>query len=49
MLSKVVDYVKSPYTSDEQRTVGNTFDMTDTFISFKEVIICCKVDNEWII
>jgi len=35
MASKVVDYIKYPYATDEQRGAGHTDDLEDTFRSFK--------------
>jgi len=50
MASKMVDYNSqdSPYGSDEQRGVGNSYDLTDTLRSLKEKIRSFKVDNHTI-
>lgn len=46
MASKVVDYVESPYASDEQHGVGHTSDLVVTLRILKEEIRSCKVDND---
>ena len=49
MASKVVDYVESPYASNEQHGVGHTSDLADTLRNLKEEIRSCKEDNDWIV
>lgn len=46
MASKMVDYKDSPYESDEQCGVGDSSYLVDIFISLKEEIESCKVNNE---
>ena len=45
MDSKMVDYIDSPYKS-EQYGVGNSFDLEVTLRGLKEEIKICKVDND---
>lgn len=49
MDKKVVDYVESPYASEEQRGVGHTSNLANTMRSLKEEIRSCKEDNNQII
>jgi len=49
MASKVVNYVESPYASDEKCGVGHTYDLADTLRSLREEIRSCKEDNDRII
>lgn len=51
MTSKMVDYSSrdSPYGSDEQCGVGNSYDLADTLRSLKVEIRSYKVDNNIII
>ena len=49
MVSKVVDYIESPYESDEKHGVGHSSDLADTLRSLKEEIKICKADNDKII
>lgn len=49
MASKVVDYVESPYASDEQCGVGHNSYLVDTLRSLKKDIKSCKEDNVWLI
>ena len=46
MASKVVDYIESPYASNEQHSVGHSFDLIDTLRSLREEIRSCKEDND---
>ena len=46
MASKVVDYIKCPYASDDQRGVGHSYDLADTLKILKEEIRSCKEDND---
>jgi len=45
----MVDYVESPYKSDEKCGVGYSFDLANTLRSLKEEIRSCKADNDRII
>lgn len=49
MTRKVVDYLESPYASDEQCGVGDTSDLDNTLRSLREEIRSCKAYNDWII
>ena len=46
MASKVVEYIESPYASDEQHGVGHTFDLVDTLRSLNEERRSCKENND---
>jgi len=48
MPNKMVDYKDSPYESEEQRGVGNSFNLVVTLRSLKEEIKSCKADNDLI-
>lgn len=43
MASHVVDYVESPYASDEQCDMGHASNLVDTLRRLKEYIRSCKV------
>lgn len=45
----MVDYKDSPYESEDQYGVGNSFDLVDTLRSLKEETMSCKADNDIII
>eukprot|EP00253_Pinus_taeda_P007730 PITA_07730 len=49
MISKVVDYIESPYASNDKHGTRNTSDLEDTLRNLKEQIRSCKADNDWII
>lgn len=51
MTSKMVDYSSrySPYGSNEQHGVENSYDLADTLRILKEKIRSCKEDNDMII
>jgi len=46
MNSKMIDFIDSPYESDELHGVGHFCDLADTLRSLKEEIRNCKVDND---
>lgn len=45
----MVDYKDSPYESEEQHDVGDSFDLVVTLRYLKEEIRSCKEDNDQII
>jgi len=49
MASKMVDYIDSPYESEDQYGLGNPSDLVFTLRSLKEEIRSCKEDNDRII
>jgi len=42
----MVDYIDSPYQSDDQCGVGHSSDLEDTLRGLKEEIRSCEVDND---
>jgi len=46
MANKVVDYIQSPYETNEYHGVENSFDFVKTLRILKEEIRSCKANNE---